>query len=144
MQHHSDSKFENQRQGAIGVVLDSQSRFLVIQRSALVRAPGRLCFPGGEIEESESQETALVRELREELSVSVTPIRKLWQSETQSKVLLHWWLAELSPEEIPRANPQEVSRWFWMGEEQFVRDPRTLATNVEFVRAIHRGDVLLK
>ena len=131
------------RHGAIGVILDAQSRFLVIERSQLVRAPGRLCFPGGGIEPGESQEAALVRELMEELSVEVAPVRKLWENQTPSGTILHWWLADLLDSAAPTPDPKEVSNWFWMAEAEFVGDHRTLVTNLEFMKAVRDGDVNL-
>ena len=132
------------RQGAIGVILDSQSRFLVIERSPFVRAPGRLCFPGGGIERGETQEDALMRELMEELSLEVAPVRKLWQNQTPSGTVLHWWLADVLNDQTPKPDPEEVSNWFWMAQTEFVTDQRILATNLEFMRAIQQGDVNLR
>lgn len=121
------------RQGAIGVIVDAQSRFLVIRRSETVRAPGRLCFPGGGIELGETQQEAVVRELHEELALNVTPLRKLWENSTQSGVLLHWWLTKIVDSEQPVANPDEVAEWFWLTEQQILSDSRTLMTNRQFL-----------
>ena len=42
------------RQAAIAVIVQS-GRFLVIERSQKVRAPGKLCFPGGEVEDADDR-----------------------------------------------------------------------------------------
>ena len=42
---------------AVAVILDGD-KFLIIKRSANVRAPGQYCFPGGGIEAGESNEQA--------------------------------------------------------------------------------------
>ena len=65
------------KQAAIAVVRRADS-FLGIKRSQTVRAPGKICFPGGQVENGESTEQAVVREMQEELGVTVKPIRKLW------------------------------------------------------------------
>ena len=72
------------------------------------------CFPGGGIEPGESEEVALVREIPEELGVTVRPVRRLWQCVTAWKVELAWWLAELDADAVPVANPAEVESIHWL------------------------------
>lgn len=51
--------------------------------------------PGGHLEEGENEQAALVRELKEELGLKVTPIRKI--AETGADVpnqTTHWWECE--------------------------------------------------
>ena len=57
-------------------VLLREGRFLVIRRAAGIVAPRAYCFPGGAIETNESESEALVREIREELGVTVVPRRR--------------------------------------------------------------------
>jgi len=52
---------------------DAQGRVLIAQRPFDKEHAGLWEFPGGKIEPGESPEAALVRELREELGVMVTP-----------------------------------------------------------------------
>ncbi len=130
-----------QRCGAIAVILRKDGNVLAIERSSTVRAPGRLCFPGGGIEEGESEAEAVQRELQEELALEIEPIRRLWQSTTQSGVLLHWWLATTSG--TPTANPDEVARWFWISFDELARHPKTLRSNREFIRAVKTGEIVI-
>lgn len=51
------------------VIMDSEDRILCAQRAAEDRHPYKWEFPGGKIEPGESPEDALVRELKEELSI---------------------------------------------------------------------------
>jgi len=132
---------DSPRHGAIGVLLDETSRFLVIRRSDTVRAPGRLCFPGGGVEPGETQQDAVVRELQEELAITVSPIRKVWENETASGVRLHWWLVETQEEPTP--NPEEVAEWMWMTAEQLASEQSTLATNLAFLNAIECREIEL-
>lgn len=44
---------------------------LVTRRAAHVRSPGRWEFPGGKVEEGEDPRDALIREIREELSIRI-------------------------------------------------------------------------
>ena len=135
---------QNQRRGAIGVIVRNETEVLVIQRSETVRAPGRLCFPGGGIEDGESEAAAVVRELHEELAVTVEPVRKLWTSSTASGVLLNWWLVRLPSDQNPKPNPSEVAAYCWMTVEELLRHEATLESNRAFVRAYRAGEFQLE
>ncbi|HEX3664936.1 MAG TPA: (deoxy)nucleoside triphosphate pyrophosphohydrolase [Rhizomicrobium sp.] len=52
-------------------LIDVDSRVLVAQRPASKNMAGLWEFPGGKLEAEESPETALIRELREELGIAV-------------------------------------------------------------------------
>lgn len=138
----NNNETAGERRGAVGVIVRSD-RLLVIERSQTVRAPGRLCFPGGGIEAGETDEEAVRRELTEELNVDTTPLRCVWQNATQSGVLLYWWLVELAGDQQPVANPTEVADWFWMTPDEIAAHPDTLETNREFVRCLKRGEICL-
>ena len=132
----------HRRRGAIGVIVIDES-LLGIERSQTVRAPGRFCFPGGEIEVGESEEDAVKRELIEELNIQVNPIRRLWRSETASGVLLLWWLVHLPPDQVPKPNPDEVARAFWMPPSEIIRRRETLSSNREFLAAVAAEQISL-
>jgi len=52
-------------------LVDGQGRVLLAQRPEGKRLAGKWEFPGGKVESGESPEAALVRELREELDVTI-------------------------------------------------------------------------
>ena len=54
-------------------LVDAQGRVLIAQRPSGKEHGGLWEFPGGKVEHGESPEAALVRELREELGVTVAP-----------------------------------------------------------------------
>jgi 8-oxo-dGTP diphosphatase len=54
-----------------GILVDESGRVLMAQRPAGKNGGGLWEFPGGKIEPGESPEAALIRELREELAISV-------------------------------------------------------------------------
>lgn len=58
---------------AAAALIDGEGRVLIAQRPAHKSLGGLWEFPGGKVELGESPEAALVRELREELSVTVDP-----------------------------------------------------------------------
>lgn len=68
---HRPKPFVKGKRGVVGVML-RRDKLLTIRRSQWVTAPGKLCLPGGTIEEGETEEQALVREMKEELSIHVS------------------------------------------------------------------------
>ncbi len=106
-----------------------------------VTAPGRLCLPGGGIEQGESESEALVREMVEELSIDVTPVRRCWRSVTSWGTNLAWWLAELPPDTQPQANPAEVAEVHWMDRHQIRSAKDMLASLPAFINACDRGEI---
>lgn len=140
MNPESMSQPARNRRGAVAVIREEQ-RVLVIRRSQQVVAPGAYCFPGGAIEPGESEEVALVRELREELNVDVLPVRKIWQSVTPWQVELAWWLARLAPGSLPRAAPAEVESFHWHTLAEMAALPELLESNRQFLAAVERGEI---
>jgi len=131
---------ESQRRGAVAVIVRG-SRLLVIRRSKSVVAPGMYCFPGGGIEEHETAEAAVVRELQEELAVEVRPTRLLWESVTPWKVQLSWWLSELAASAVPTPNPTEVESIHWLTPEEMLVLPELLESNRHFLMAMEQGRI---
>jgi 8-oxo-dGTP diphosphatase len=130
------------RRGAVAVVLRG-GRMLVIRRARSVVAPLVYCFPGGGIEDGESEEQALVREFREEVGVVIRPVRRLWRCVTSWKVELAWWLGELDPDAVPAANPREVESVHWFTPEEMAALPELLESNREFLELLARGEIRL-
>lgn len=136
------------RRGVIGLVaeggqLDRLARFLVIRRSRHVIAPLTYCFPGGGIEDGESQSEALVREFREELNVEVVPGAKFWESVTPWNVHLVWWTASLQEGAVIRPNPEEVESFHWMTVEEMLNEPQTLESNLPLLTGLKEGRIKL-
>jgi 8-oxo-dGTP pyrophosphatase MutT (NUDIX family) len=121
------------KHGVVAVVLDGD-RFLVIRRSQHVRAPGMYCFPGGAIEPGESEAEAVVREMREELTATVRPLRRLCESVTPWQVHLAWWLVELAPETPLVPQPAEVESIHWLTAAEIRSMADVLTSNLEFLR----------
>ena len=71
-----------------GALYDARGRVLITQRPAGKPLAGRWEFPGGKIHDGEAPYAGLVRELREELAVDVTPRETLLVT-APGGVLLH-------------------------------------------------------
>lgn len=128
------------KRGVVGVIL-RQERILIIRRSLTVTAPGKLCLPGGGIESGESESEALVREMQEELTIEVEPIRLCWRSVTPWGTNLAWWLARLDHCVTPVANPDEVAEVHWMTRTEIRTSQGMLPSLPTFVDALDRGEV---
>jgi 8-oxo-dGTP pyrophosphatase MutT (NUDIX family) len=73
-------------------------------------------FPGGAIEDGEDERAAVVREMREELGVTVRPIRRIWTWHREHPpLLLHCWTAEMLDADV-RPNPAEVADVRWLSD----------------------------
>ena len=127
------------RRGVVAVIVQAD-RLLVIRRSQTVVAPGAFCFPGGGIEDDESESDALVREIAEELGVIVRPVRPLWRSVTPWNVHLTWWLSEVEQGCEWRPNPAEVESIHWLTPQEIKQLPALLESNVCFLRALEAGE----
>lgn len=128
--------------GAVAVLCE-ESKFLVIRRSATVRAPNLICFAGGTIETGESPEAAIVRELAEELHLPAVAQKHVWQSRTSWGTLLEWVLVERIAGAEPRANPVEVAEWMWATGDELLKMPDLLPSVPAFFVAWAKGQIQL-
>ncbi|QGV78767.1 (deoxy)nucleoside triphosphate pyrophosphohydrolase [Streptomyces ficellus] len=99
-----------------GAVLD-QGRLLAARRSAPPELAGRWELPGGKLEPGETAQTALVRELREELGVETEPVERIpgeWPL-APGYVLQVWTARLVSGEPRPLEDHDEL-RWLYRHE----------------------------
>jgi 8-oxo-dGTP diphosphatase len=130
------------RRGAVAIVV-RHGRMLVIRRSHTVVAPLFYCFPGGGIENGETDEEALIREFREEVGVTIQIVRKIWQCTTAWKVQLSWWSAVIDPEAVPVANLDEVESIHWFTPGEMAELPDLLDSNRQFLDLVQKGEIRL-
>ncbi len=122
----------NLQRGVVGAILRND-RWLMIQRSDHVIAPRKWCFPGGGVEEGESNADAVVRELQEELSLVVKPVRPIWSWTREDKRLhLEWWEARII-DGTPTPNPAEVRDFGWMTTREIRALPDVLENLLPFL-----------
>ncbi|MEU2733251.1 (deoxy)nucleoside triphosphate pyrophosphohydrolase [Streptomyces griseoviridis] len=90
----------------VGAALLHDGRLLAARRSAPVELAGRWELPGGKVEEGESPESALVRELREELGVDASLVERIpGQWPLRAPYVFQVWTARLLP---GSASPQPL------------------------------------
>ena len=134
-----DTDRDNGRHAVVAVIVE-KCKFLVIRRSELVRAPGLLCFPGGGIELGESWESAIRREMLEELSLEVLIGPCLWTSVTRWGTTLEWILCARKPGSHPKAAPAEVAEVLWMTESELLDRSDLLGSLPDFFQALSVGE----
>jgi 8-oxo-dGTP diphosphatase len=121
---------------AVVAVVIHEDRVLLIQRGAAMPGPGYWAPPGGELEPGESQDVAVIREVREEVGLAIRPLRKVWENLSASGThKLHWWLAEYAGGEL-RLDPSEISDARWFKMEEVLRLEPTFAGDREFFRSV--------
>ena len=65
---------------AIVAVVLSGPLVLMIRRGPSGPDPGYWAPPSGKVEPGERQEAAVIREVKEEVGVTIRPVRKVWES----------------------------------------------------------------
>ena len=133
-----DHVLEKPERHAVVAVIVRDGKFLMIKRSHRVRAPGKICFPGGSVEEGETLPEAMTRELKEELSLDGDPVREIWTSVAPSGTHLHWWLMRIDFEQEIQPDPHEVESFEWMTDREIFDLPDLLESNAKFFDALLR------
>lgn len=127
------------KRDAVVAVLARGSRFLVIRRGPRVSRPGYWTPLSGRVEPGESQPEALVREVREEVGLTVRPLAKVWECDTDDGAFrLHWWSAEVDPGDLV-LDPDEVSDARWVLPAEFDRLRPTFADDRRFFIQVAPG-----
>jgi len=135
MTNHTGSTTKH---GVVGVIREA-GLYLVIRRSMKVRAPGLLCFPGGHIEQGETFEQAIVREMMEELHLPVVVQRHLWSSVTRWGTKLEWMHLTRNATDEPIPYLYEVSEVHWMHESELLGGLDVLGSVPDFFDALYQN-----
>ena len=69
-----------QRVRVVAAIIEQEGRYLITQRRPEARLPLLWEFPGGRVEEGETDEAALARELLEEMAITVEVREKAMQT----------------------------------------------------------------
>ncbi|CAL9323397.1 NUDIX domain-containing protein [Streptomyces olindensis] len=108
-----------QREAIVAVLLRGE-RVLAVRRGPAVARPGYWQPLSGKVEPGETQEQAVAREVREEVGLTVVPLAKVWESETDDRRFrLHWWTARADTGEVV-PDPAEVAEARWVTPEEFL------------------------
>ncbi len=100
----------------VGAAILREGRVLAAQRAAPAALAGGWEFPGGKVEEGESDETALLRECREELAIDIELDHRLGADiAVNGSAVLKVWTARIVGGE-PVAVEHAELRWLGRAE----------------------------
>ena len=122
---------------AVGLVFDPDRKILIGQRTKSDAYEGKWEFPGGKIELSETADEALIRELREEIGISVSQTVHFMTFKydyPDRKVLLNFRLVQ-NYEGEPTAREQQELRWVELSQ---LNDFDMLAASFPVIDALAR------
>ncbi|WP_405971114.1 NUDIX hydrolase [Streptomyces sp. NBC_00988] len=125
---------------AIVAVLRRADRVLVIRRGPDSARAGYWAPLSGKLEPGESQEEALVREVKEEVGLTVSPLSKVWQSDAADGTFrLHWWTATETGNGTIVPDPGEVSEVRWVTPTEFLTMTPAFDADREFFEHVLPG-----
>lgn len=142
MSHQPHHPRPNGRHGVVAVLIE-EGRYLAIRRSEWVAAPRKVCFPGGGIEEGEDFETAIRREMMEELSMEIEVLGQVWKSRTYWGTDLEWMLVRRDPGQTIQPDAKEVEEVLWLTEEELLNHPDLLGSVPDFFQALRQSEIIL-
>ncbi len=98
---------------SVGIIRNKQGEIYITQRAADAHMAHKWEFPGGKIEAGESPEQAVIRELQEEVGITVTslqPFDKLEYQFPDRQITLWFWLVD-GWEGEPWGKEGQPGRW---------------------------------
>jgi 8-oxo-dGTP diphosphatase len=106
----------------VAAVIVRDSHVLVCQRKRGGAFPLMWEFPGGKVEPGEDLQTALVRELAEELGISAAIGREVWRTTYQypgkpEPLLVVFNLADAGAQ-IPKMDPESFEQITWVSPQE--------------------------
>lgn len=92
------------------IIQDQHGNYLCAKRGDWKSLPGKWEFPGGKVVEGEEPHQALVREIREELSVEIKIVREFDRTAT-GEIVLICFVADLISEKPTSSTDHSELRW---------------------------------
>jgi len=121
----------------VGAALVDKGRLLAARRSAPPALAGRWELPGGKVEEGETPQAALARELREELGIEAEILDRVpgeWP--LRPPYALQVWTARLLPDSPAPKPLQDHDDLRWLAVPDELWTVAWLDQDVEAVRAL--------
>jgi len=103
---------------AIMAIIRKDDRFLLIKRGETIPAAGYWCPVSGKVKVGETQPEAVAREVKEEIGLEITAVKKVRESLTNNKIYrLHWWTTRILSGE-PKIMNHEVAEMKWLTKDE--------------------------
>ncbi len=129
------------RKTVVAALLLQRDRLLICQRPALDAFPGKWEFPGGKTEAGENLQSALRRELQEELGIVAEIGEEIWRTEHQypghAPVLLYFFAVSQYQGTAENRVFQQIC---WADRQQLLRYD-FLEADWPLVRKISAGEI---
>lgn len=111
------SEMENVRVAA-GIIFKNERQFLIARRKPEKSLGGYWEFPGGKVEQFESIENALKREIKEELNIQISTINKIAEFEYHiENRCLQFFCFECLSNEIPTSlTDHDLIEWITLDD----------------------------
>lgn len=120
----------------MAVVIKRGDKFLLIKRGKKGEAEDYWCPITGAVEDGETQKEAVKREAREEMGITVKPIKKVWQCYTEDReYLLHWWFVRLVNDKI-KVNADEVKTYCWANYAEMQEIEKMFRADLKFFKEV--------
>jgi 8-oxo-dGTP diphosphatase len=119
----------------VAAVIKKEDKYLITRRAPSKHLAGFWEFPGGKIEEGETPEACLIREIDEELDITVSVRAFFMENEhiyPSKKIILIAFFCEMTAGEITL---KDHDKFEWVSKEQF--DHYKFApADIPFVKAL--------
>jgi len=123
------------RRGVLGI-LERDKKFLMVRRAPSVPKGGAWCFPGGHVEPGETSRRAVVREMAEELGITVAPTQRVGAIRVpESGYVLVAWRVQHTGGSFHLAE-EEISEMRWLPLSRIGEITPGLASNVIVARML--------
>jgi 8-oxo-dGTP diphosphatase len=126
----------------VAAVIERDGKYLITQRRSTAVLPGLWEFPGGRVEEKESDETALRRELRERVGVDVEVKGRMAQRLHHYdgySVELNLYQTEILAGHEPKALRVADFRWVASSEFEKYRFPAADQATMDLLLGFKQG-----
>lgn len=121
-------------------IIRKNDRFLLIKRGESIPAAGYWCPVSGKIEVGETQAEAVAREVKEEIGLEITPVKKVSETLTDTKMYrLHWWTTKVLSGE-PRIMNHEVAEIKWLTKAELKALHPVYETDIEILLNVGDND----